>query len=476
MKPLRLLFTAAAAITLLLLPALSPAAVPVEAISLTTSRITFPEGPGARAILVARAGGTGAALAANLAVADPDGNITNYSVNFATDAATTSVNVTFAADAVFTGPRTFTATLTTSAAGVAVSPINGALIQITDDEDYPAAAASYEGIVDIGKASSSERGPITITAGVKNAYSAKLQLGTVKYSFKGFFDNKGASTVVLPRKTGAPFAVVLQRYERAGVPEILGDVLIDSFDVFITARRVLTKTELANLPAEKSFVGAFTHSDSGVVLGAPTQATLSKTGVWSFAGVTFDNRKLAIKTKALNGGYIRFAHLPFGKTAGVRLGFLQYDAANHRLNGNLNSSRANGGAQPVSLGYFSILESGPLAAYTPPATGVYPGAFVGGVGDSIFSIKTLGGAEITAHFQWTTANKLTITPTPDFPFTFKFNAKTGLVTGKLTLPDAKKATPYTLALTAPTGLPAPGIFLGTIPDGDDVRQVRILAD
>lgn len=475
MKLLRLLFAAVAA-TLLLSSGLSLAAVPVEAISLTTTRLSFPEGPGAHSIPIARTGGTGAALTANLAVTTSDGNVTNYPVNFPTNSDIVFVDVTFAEDAVFTGPRNYTALLTTTAVGVGVYPINISQIQIIEDDDYPAAVASYEGIVDVVKASSTERGPITITTAAKNAYSVKLQLGTTKYAFKGYFDRRGGSTVVLPRKTGAPFTVVLQRYERVGFPEILGNVLIDDFDVLITARRVLPKAELASLPADRSFVGAFAHAEPGAVVGAPTQATLSATGLWSFTGATFDNRKLAIKTKALKGGYVRFAHLPFGKIAGARLGFLQYDAVNHRLIGNLSSSRANGAPPPISLGYFSISENGLLAAYTPPAPNTYPGAFVGGTGDSIFSIKTLAAVEITAHFQWTTASKVTITPTPDFPFTFKFNPKTGLVSGKVTLPGAKKATPYLLALTAPAGLPTPGIFFGTIPDGDDVRQVRILAD
>jgi hypothetical protein len=471
MKPLRLL----AAAVLLATHAFGGAAVPAEAISFTTERITTTENSGLTRLTVVRAGGTGAALNANVALTAPDATVTNFPANFASGASSVFVDVPLGNDAVFSGPLIFTATLTTAAAGVTVSPLNSILITRLDDENFTPAAASFEGFIDSPKSIAEFRGPITVTATATGAYTAKFRLGLKKFTAKGFFDPTGAATVIFARKDASPLRLVLQRYETTTLPEILGDLIIDGFDLFATLRRTLGKTELAQLPADRTFVGALTHTESGVVLASPTHASLSAKGAWLFTGRTFDDRPVIAKAKALTRGFVCFANLPFGTTPGSRLGFLSYDAPNHQLTGIVSSNKTIGGSPPFSFGYFKN-EAGPLAAYIAPVAGEYPGPFAGGDGASDLTLTDLSNDQISQSFTWTLAGKVTQAATPNLPISFKFSPKTGFATGKLILPGASQPTAFTLALISAANLPPQGGLLGTIPDGDEARRMVVDPD
>lgn len=225
---------------------------------------------------------------------------------------------------------------------------------------------TYNGLVyNSDGVTSTTSGYITITTTVKGktsqgSFSAKLQLGTAKYSFSGVFDANGSNTTKLGALT---INLVI---DLNGGDRITGQISNGSFTASLLANRaVFDKTHPTSFSGNYTMVIQPGDGTMGHGIGT---VKVDATGNVNVSLVLPDGTKLTQKTTLSKTGSWPLFGVPY-KTGGVAIGWMQFGSkSTDGFDGQSVWIKPGGMSAPYTSGLTSSLTVSGSLYKTPPVS------------------------------------------------------------------------------------------------------------
>jgi hypothetical protein len=190
-------------------------------------------------------------------------------------------------------------------------------------------AANFSGLFSESSGTEFGRsGMVTIKTSKKGSYNGKLSLGGKSYSFKGTFDDTGASSTAFSSKTTGMVNIGLQASDDNSV--ITGSVSGDGWLADLAAYRNTFNKKSNPAP----FAGNYNLTFPGPGDGDPSNPqndgtgtlSVSPTGQVKFKGTLGDGTKISQSATISDGGDWPF-YVPLYKQGGQIMGWLNFDGS-----------------------------------------------------------------------------------------------------------------------------------------------------
>jgi len=308
---------------------------------------------------------------------------------------------------------------------------------------YQATTGIYNGLVSNTTPTNRNTGVLTLKVNKRSSYTGVLQLGGLRYRFKGAFDPSGNSVVNVNRSKLTPVNISLHLNPFRGAVE--GTILVDNFSSTTVAKRCPYNIK-SNQTAHYGRYNAVLNPAAGpnVPLGNGYMVfSIGKTGGVRVSARLSDNR-------------------PFTTSA-----YLAADGTFPLYNGiypaNFSERGSLGGLvtleNPATAGNGSLTASSTLRWYKPPQrSGLYASGFTADVdltgsrygkpvtGTRVFQVDNSNGqvkvtitdgnlsSPISATFIWATNNKLVATGPNPGNVQIKISPSTGAFSGRFVDP------------------------------------------
>lgn len=355
---------------------------------------------------------------------------------------------------------------------------------ITDDEFsdtatvfvqdfFTAIVGNYNGLVTNTTPTNANTGLLSLKVGKRGGYTGVLQLGGLKYRFKGRFDGLGNSVINVNRAKLTPVNISLNLNPFRGAVE--GTVLVDNFSSTTVAKGCPYNIKSRQTPHFGKYnVVLNPAAGPNVPLGnGYLTFNISKVGLVRVAGKLSDTR-------------------PFTASA-----FLAADGSFPLYNGLYGSSVTQRGSlgglvnleNPTGAPDGNLAASSTLRWYKPAQnTGLYAAGFTAtvdltgsrygkpAVGNRIFQVSDINGqvkvtitdgnliAPITATFTWGTNNKLVATGPNLANVQIKVSPSNGVLTGSFVDPGTGRKKAFRGVITQRQKFGS-ALFVGTTHTG-----------
>lgn len=410
-------------------------------------------------ITVVRTGGTGAALETVIQMTRSSVLFGQITVSFAEGSLTTEVMVPYTETA---NGGALTLTLLAPNSSVAVSPHMTAQLEWLS-LDISGRSDVYVGV--IGGARSSN-GTVTVAVNASGSFTAQIKTLLGSDTARGAFGATQREYVVF-NKVG--MEIELQRHDQFDNKLEGKAVRSLAGPVSVTFGRVQRRSELASLPAQRVFTGAFRSSKGAARFAAPTHFRLSSGGRWTIHGRDRDGRRFAAASRALRGDQVCFGYIRAKpRSARSRTGMLTYDPATQRLNGSLEM-------HDVHDFDGAYTEDGPIGAYVRPVRGSLPGVFAGALPTPArFVVTDESGAQAAQAFSWLSPLRVLLEGGVNVRFNQTFNARSGFSRGRFKAAGISKVAGFAAAFVDGTGTADDGTFLGTAKVDGSIRLIQIV--
>ena len=306
--------------------------------------------------------------------------------------------------------------------------------------------ATFSGI--IGGDTADQQGRFTIKTTSTGAFTVKVQVGPKSASFRGEFDDSFHvdKTFTYQPIPFVSFHIHLIMDMTPDGDRITGTVQIDDNQpIAFTVYQVFKYTASNPAPQAGRFTGLFTKIDgtSPTGTGVVTVSVSSK-GKVKVVGTLPDGSKISTGGGLSPSGVFPIFNVLYSKKGGLA-GFAQFhgnDLADTIVTSGGTTDRTGLVWAKIGDGEFAGHEKVALQRYTPPAGGsrVLP-ALDGNQGAATFSLTGGGLAtDFNKGISVSTSNKVTVTDAAgnEQELKISIDAKTGLVTGSLTL-DSKRS-------------------------------------
>jgi glucose/arabinose dehydrogenase len=337
---------------------------------------------------------------------------------------------------------------------------DGTVMAISWTHPLDALAGSYQGLFyeTSGGVRHGASGFFSLVLRSDGAYSGKLQQGTKRYSFTGTFDADGKAT---------------NSVKRPGTNNVTAELLLDHNDQ-ITGR-ITNGSWAAALIADRTTFDArsnpatnFAHQYTLLVPGSDEVAepagdgagsfTVSPSGSLRFTGVLADGSPMAQKVPlSKNGAWPLYVSLYGGR--GSAIGWILItNSAQPDLGGRVSWSRPPGPKPKVHTNGFAMDSLLIGSAYRAPGTNTIFGE------TSAVVIMSQGGLDQKVTNNVSLAPRAKVADAGTNKLALKLTQKSGVFTGKVTMPGAKKSTTFKGAILDKQGYGG-GYFLGTDQSG-----------
>lgn len=338
---------------------------------------------------------------------------------------------------------------------------------------YQATLGDYNGLVTNITPINSNTGLLTLRVGKRSSYTGTLQLGGLRYRFKGAFDISGNSVINVNRPRLTPVAISLYLNPFRGAVE--GTVFVDNYRSTSVAKRNPYNVRSNQTPHYGKYnVVLNPAAGPNVPLGnGYLTFNIAKNGLVRVTGKLSDNR-------------------PFTVSA-----YLAVDGTFPLYNGlyanNLTQRGSLGGLvtleNPNTASDGNLAATGTLRWYKPAQTsGLYAGGFTADVnlngsrygkpvtGARVFQVNNLNGqvkvtitdgnlvTPVSATFTWATNNRLVATGPNPANIQIKVSPANGVFTGSFVDPGTGRKKAFRGVITQRQKYGS-GLFVGTTHTG-----------